>query len=160
MLSLSPGTGETPNRKMCPLNSYSICYLAVTKAASLLLPAKSHIQNRTGGGGAQDNYKPRNGISCSCAVSHKPVITLLLTHTHRFIKSETRQAARPGNESVGRGGEAGVCLRSEGWVTRDREATSYPDQLIYKSNQCESMTGVSIQSGCSVIQLTSSVKET
>lgn len=74
-------------------------------------------------------------------------------HTHGFIKTEMRQTDRPGNESEkrtnkqrGRG-----CLECEGWVTRDREATSYPDQLIYKSNQWESMTATSIQSGSSVI---------
>lgn len=50
-----------------------------------------------------------------------------------------------------------MCVQCEGWVTRDREATSYPDQLIYKSNQRESMTGTSIQSGSSV---TGAVKET
>lgn len=161
VLSLSPGTGETPNRKMCPLNNYSICYLAITKAASLLLPAKSHIQNRMGGGGAQDNYKPRNGISCSCA--HFPISLLSHFCWHTLTDlSKVKWDKQPDQEMRvwGRGEKAGVCLRSEGWVTRDREATSYPDQLIYKFNQCESMTGVSIQSGCSVIQLTSSVKET
>lgn len=49
---------------------------------------------------------------------------------------------------------------SEGWVKRDREATSYSDQLIYKSNQGESMARTSFNLAPQSSKLTISVKDT
>ncbi len=154
--SLSTCSGEKPVRKMCPLKlQQSPTYLLPRQQVYISQPGHMYKSERLGGGGAsaQDNCNPQNGFSYSCAQFPISLLSHLCWHTHSFIKSETRQTARPGNESGKKTNkQGGVGLECEGWVTRDREATSYPDQLIYKSNQWESMTGTSIQSGSSVIQ--------
>jgi len=69
--------------------------------------------------------------------------------------NETSSQTRKLELKISRGG-----LDSQGCVTWDREATSYLDQFIYKSNQRESMSGASFQSGSQLILQPSAVKGT
>lgn len=133
-------------------------YLLPRQRVYVSQPGHIYKSERLGGGGVwvQDNCNPQNGFSYSCAQFPISLLSHLCwhtrTHTYAQIYQNWNQTNSQTRKWEWKNKQSGlVCLECEGWLTRDREATSYGDQLIYKSNQWESMAGTSIQSGSSVM---------
>lgn len=147
------------DRKMCLLNNYRNLLHTCFQGSKFISPNTYTNQRawREVEIWVQDHCNPQNGFFF---YTQFPISLLshLCWHTNIDL-SKLKWDKQPDQEMrVKKTREWCVWSVKDGW--RDREATSYSDQLIYKSNQWESMTSVRIQSGFTVIQLATSIKET